>query len=497
MIGCIKCRRLAARASRVALGLGLLGAGGFSARAQTPAPPPPPPPGQVGVEPAVPAFLSLADAIGIAMQGSTQLGIRHAQLDASRQARMASYFALGPNLQAQGVIQKATRTDFDLTSTQFVPTNYESVITTDNDVLVFGTDEVEQTIPIGDVDETSAFRQLQVSSSIRLFDGLANYYRIGAAHNDVRSDEFDAMYTSTVVQQGVIEAYYNLLRAQLLLDVAEDAVGVAQEQLERTQALYDLGSAARSDVLKSQVQLGQNRLLLVQARNGERLARTGLVYAMNLFRAPEFSIDTTLATIPQEEIDFQTEVDYARSHRLDVQSLRETESAQGKRVVMARGPLFPTLDFSYDLSYADQESQFRFGAQKTRSRAWALFANWNVFDRYQVYANISQAKASRRIAEYNRRQVELDAVREIRDYVNQLQEARERYAVARENVARSQEDLRLAQEKFRVGAGTILDVTTAESDLTSTRASEVQAIVDYRISRARLNRATGRPLGEL
>ena len=496
MIGCNRCRGVAARASLVALCLGLFGPGG-AARAQTPEPAPAPPPGQVGTEPEVPSTLHLAEAIRIALQGSTTLGIRHAQLDASRKARLASYFALGPNLQVQGVVQKATRTDFDVVSTQNVPTNFESVLTTDNDILVFGTDEVPVSTDIGDVDETSAFRQFQVSSSIRLFDGLANYYRIGAAHDVVQSDEFDAMYTSTVVQEGVIEAYYNLLRAQLLLDVAQDAVQVAEEQLERTQALYDLGSAARSDVLKSQVQLGQNRLLLVQARNGERLARTGLVYAMNLFRAPEFGIDTTLATIPDEEIDFQAEVDFARSHRFDVQALREAEQAQGKRVVAARGPLFPSVDFSYDLSYNDQESQFRFGAQKTRSRSWALFANWNVFDRYAVYASISQAKANRRIAEYNRRQVELDAVREIRDFVNQLQEARERYAVARENVERSQEDLRLAQEKFRVGAGTILDVTTAESDLTSTRASEVQAIVDYRISRARLNRATGRPLADL
>ena len=110
MIGCIKCRRRAARASLVALGLGLLGAGGFSARAQTPEPPPPPPPpGQVGAEPAVPSFLSLADAIGIAMQGSTQLGIRHAQQDASRKARLASYFALGPDLQSLRIIMAKKR----------------------------------------------------------------------------------------------------------------------------------------------------------------------------------------------------------------------------------------------------------------------------------------------------------------------------------------------------------------------------------------------------
>ena len=107
------------------------------------------------------------------------------------------------------------------------------------------------------------------------------------------------------------------------------------------------------------------------------------------------------------------------------------------------------------------------------------------------------ARAIARQNEFSRRQAELDAVREVQQLVNSLEESRERLQVARENVARSREDLRLAQEKFRVGAGTILDTITAESDLTSTRANEVQAVVDFLIARANLARATGRDFSEL
>jgi outer membrane protein TolC len=437
-----------------------------------------------------PSFLRLSDAIQIALEGSTQLGIREANLDAARTARWASIFGLFPDLRFSAVTQKATRTDYDLPQSVTI----ENTITTDQGNVV------AVDIPVGsftaDTDEISAFKQIQFSSAIRLFDGLANYYRIGASNAEVRANEYDHGYTHSLVQTSVIEAYYNLLRGQLLHNVAREAVDVAQEQLERTQALYELGSAARSDVLKSQVQLGQTRLQLVQARNGERLARDGLVHAMNLMSAPPFAIDTTVVNLPEEDFEFGREVQHAQDNRLDLMALRETETAQSRRVTVARGPLFPSVDFGYNLAYQDQESQFRFGAQQTRNRFWFFQANWNIFDRYQVYANISQAKANRRIAEFNRRQTELDAVREIRDYINQIQEARERFVVARENVERSREDLRLAQEKFRVGAGTILDTITAESDLTSTKAAEVEAVVDYLISRARLYRATGRDFTE-
>ena len=175
-------------------------------------------------------------------------------------------------------------------------------------------------------------------------------------------------------------------------------------------------------------------------------------------------------------------------------ALRAGETAASRRVWAARGSLWPSLDFQYSVSQTKSSSQFRFGSSKNRNRSWSFSTSWNIWDRYLNYAGIGQARANARIAGYNRRQAELDAVREIRTFVNAIEEAGERLAVSRENVARSQEDLRLAQEKFRVGAGTILDTITAESDLTATKANEVQAIVDYLIGRANLARATGRSI---
>jgi outer membrane protein TolC len=473
-------RRVLSMTAASFVGLVLSLAGAFPAAAQQP-------------PQEVPRFLTLQDAVRIALEGSTRLGIDQARLDSSEKARLNAIFSLGPGLTVTAFNQRATRTDFD--APQF-GSELVDFITTDSGTRRIPVDSTFST-GVADVDEISGFKQVQVSGSVRLFDGFANWYRVGAAYDEVASNRLNREYTATNVQTSVIQAYYNLLRAQLLLKVSEESVDVSREQLERTQALYELGSAARSDVLKSQVQLGQTRLELVQARNRERQSRDGLVYSMNLRSATPFAIDTTVADPRAQSFDFDTEVQHALTNRLDLMAMRETEAAEGKRVVAARGPLFPTVDFQYSVSYSDQESEFRFGAQKTRNRSWALSSTWNVFDRYQTYANIGQAKANKRIAEYNRKQAELDAIREIRDFVNDIQEARERLQVARENVARSEEDLRLAAEKFRVGAGTILDTITAESDLTATKAAAVEAVVDYLIARAQLSRATGRPFADL
>jgi hypothetical protein len=103
------------------------------------------------------------------------------------------------------------------------------------------------------------------------------------------------------VTELVIDTYLNLLRAKLLLGVAVDAERVAHDQLDRTQALYELGSSARSDVLKQQVQHNQTRLNLVRANQLERQAHVDLEWAMNLeHETPSTSIR------PWSQIQYKT-----------------------------------------------------------------------------------------------------------------------------------------------------------------------------------------------
>jgi outer membrane protein len=477
----MRCEVPLARRLALALGSFVLLAGAVAAAQEVPS-----------QAPQVPHLLRLTDAIAIALETSNQLGIEHAQLDAARKQHLSSWFDLGPDLSVDGSYAKSRRTDYDVSSEQ--ATALGTLVTVEGDTLV--TPVASRTV-VADRVEDSSFKQVSGSASIRLFDGLANLGRIAATGHDVNAQEHTVEYTRQLVTESVIQTYYNLLRAKLLLGVAEEAERVAADQLERTKALYELGSAARSDVLKQQVQHDNTRLDLVKAQQLQKQAYVDLTWAMNLETTTPFEIDTTVSRINFETQDFDSQRDFALMHRQNLLSSREAETAADRRVWVARGPLFPSLDFQYSMSATRTTSQFRFGAADNTNRSWGFFARWNVWDRYNTYAAIGQAKANARVAEYQRRQSELDAIREIRGLVDTMDEAKERVSVSRQTVESASEDLRLAQERFRVGAGTILDTVVAQADLTSARANVVQAIVDYLIARAKLARATGRPLGEV
>jgi outer membrane protein TolC len=73
-------------------------------------------------------------------------------------------------------------------------------------------------------------------------------------------------------------------------------------------------------------------------------------------------------------------------------------------------------------------------------------------------------------------------------------EAREVLDAQREVEKLADEALRLARARAEAGTGTQLDVLSAETALTEARTTHVQALRDYAVACARLERAVGQPV---
>jgi outer membrane protein TolC len=86
---------------------------------------------------------------------------------------------------------------------------------------------------------------------------------------------------------------------------------------------------------------------------------------------------------------------------------------------------------------------------------------------------------------------------EVRQLFNAFSEAIERLKLSRETIGSTEEELRLASERFKVGAGTMLEKISAQVNLTSARADEVQAKCDILINSVKLNRAVGNSLDSM
>jgi outer membrane protein TolC len=335
---------------------------------------------------------------------------------------------------------------------------------------------------------------LSVNGGLMLFNWGANVRRLQQSQHSANASVYDLEYQKDFIKAVVIREYYDLVRWIKLQKVREEDVDLNKRNLEQVEAFYNIGSRTKADFLQARVTLANSELNLLNAENSLELARARLRSRLNMPMTTELDLDDSVDISPTD-IDFAAEVDYMRSHRADLLGSKERVSAAESNVSALKNGRYPDLTAFYSYSWNTREwSDFMAMFQENYFWSLGLGLSWNIFDRFLTKSNIMNAEASRRIAEYNVQQAEIDAILDVQQIVLNLNQARERLDLATETVTHAQENVRLAEERYRVGAGTILETIQANASLTEAQASLIEAQIDYLVNRADLQRATGRPI---
>ncbi|HWQ61385.1 MAG TPA: TolC family protein, partial [Negativicutes bacterium] len=155
---------------------------------------------------------------------------------------------------------------------------------------------------------------------------------------------------------------------------------------------------------------------------------------------------------------------------------------------IARGGQMPTVAL-----VATETRQDTMPSSSKNSTSWLVGVNvqFNVFDNGLTRAEIKQAESEIAGAREQLRLVEDKITLEVCQAYLNVQEALGRIDNNKVAVKQSETDYELAQEKYENGVGTNLDVMDAELAKTQARTNYIQALYDYRIGRAQLDKAMG------
>lgn len=333
-----------------------------------------------------------------------------------------------------------------------------------------------------------------ISGGITLFNWGSNRRQLLSAQHSAEAAVYDLEYNKDFIKAVVIREYYDLIRQIKLKEVGEQDVELNERNLEQVEAFYKIGSRTKADFLQARVTLANSELTFLNAQNAEELARARLLSRLNLPMNTQLDLDESMQIAP-EDVDVQSEIDYMMMHRSDLLGSRERVEAAKNGLSAWKDSRYPDLSAYYNYAWNDREWQGLDDMFKT-NYVWSLGLglNWNIFDRFFTKASIANAQATERIAEYNLKQAEIDALLDLQQIVVNLNQARERLELAEETVTHAQENVRLAEERYRVGAGTVLETIQANTSLTEAQASLIEAGIDYLVNRADLRRATGRPI---
>jgi len=323
----------------------------------------------------------------------------------------------------------------------------------------------------------------QVSLSQLLFDFGKNLAATEAARKLAEVAVEDVELQRQLISLAVKEAYTNILFAGRLIRVQEQAVQRAELNLRSAKGFFEVGTRPKSDVARAEVDVANARVDLIRARNALRTARVALNTAM--------AIEVDTPTAIQDNLVFEA-VNLDRG-QLRGEALRSRpEYRQSKlRVNAAEATERQTFrNFFPDISGTGSYG----GSQPQLTESWTLglSLSWSLFDGGNRVAKYQEAKANLEGARQRVKSTELDIIQNVEQAEIAVEEAQERIQAAQALVASAQENFRLAQGRFDAGVGTILELTDAQLALTQAQNTEAQALADYRIALARLDRAVGR-----
>ena len=290
-------------------------------------------------------------------------------------------------------------------------------------------------------------------------------------------------------------AYYDVLVDAEQIVVNEASVNLLSKELEDQQRRYEAGTVPRFNVLRAEVAVANARPPLIQARNAHRIAKNLLSNLLGYNLPREIWEDVPLQLTDKLEaspyqIDLPAAIARALENRTELGALRKAEQLQREAVVNAKAGYKPSIQAF--AGYDWRSSQFQADLSHDFS-GWVVGAqlSWDIFDGMLTRGKVMQAKAlyekSKTELADTARQIEL----EVRTAYSTFLEAQEVLESQKKVQEEADEALRLARARADAGTATQLDVLDAENSLTQARSTQIQALHDYAVARARLERAIG------
>lgn len=338
---------------------------------------------------------------------------------------------------------------------------------------------------------TRDFYSVSLNVNQNIFDGGNWWNAIKQSKADRAAADYSYESQINEVIRLVSQEFFDLLKHEKLYEVYDLAVQRSQDNLDKSQKMFEIGSVAKVDVFRAQVNLGNDRIALIQQRNTVQQARQTLNIAMGRDPHAPISVRREFAyeyTVPS--LDELTQTAYENQpeiSRLEMET-RSNELSAG----LAKSSFWPTLGafFSYQRNNS-QFDQIYTDVGKNWSISLGLSGRWNLFNGFADQVRVQNAKIAHKNAQLALENYKRNLKSAITNNYNSYKNLEEIVEINKENLKAAQEEYRLATERYRLGSGTSLDVRESQVNLTDAERILVAAEYDLIITYAQLLESLG------
>ncbi|MGQ9618947.1 MAG: TolC family protein [Candidatus Aminicenantia bacterium] len=293
----------------------------------------------------------------------------------------------------------------------------------------------------------------------------------------------------------VKKAYFGVLLSKEILRVSESALSLAEKNLERTKKLLEVGVASRLDQLRAEVQVANLKPQVIRAKNALELAEAGFKTLLGLKPDDVINLKENLTYKPVE-IEPERIFFLALEKRPEINQLKIQKRMSQEMLKLAIASYIPNVAVAGDFNW--RADRFAFSKRDLENYYTInLVVTLPLFDGFSREAVISRSKAGIERSEYLLKGVKQSIALDVKNAILSFKEAQETYESQKANITQAEETVRIAELNYEEGLATYLDVLSAHMALTEAKTNLAQALYNYNVALAKIERAVSVPLEEL
>ncbi|MEM0961662.1 MAG: TolC family protein [Bacteroidota bacterium] len=372
------------------------------------------------------------------------------------------------------------------------------------------------------------------SASVSLYDGGQTRFAIREAERNRESASASLERTRQQVSLDVSQQFLALLLSREILGIEQEQLAAADAQRQRVEELVDAGARPRGDLIAQEAVVAERQTAVIVAEGNVERDRALLVQRVGLdplgtyrFVGPDIDRLEASGLFEADLGELPDLIAAALDARADRRAQELSIAAADASIGSARSAGRPTLTLSGGVGTGYSSLQQRIVGEAprlpvtlpdgapvlvggvpltfpgdptlettplfpqfsdNRSGSLGLTLSVPIFDRYQARRLVGEAQIRADEARITLEALDRLVAAEVQQALIEARTARAQLASARVQVSASEEALRVEEDRYRLGAGTLYDVSDAQARLARSQSAEVQAAygLAFRIALLRL-----------
>lgn len=326
-----------------------------------------------------------------------------------------------------------------------------------------------------------------------VFDGFSMFARYDQLKEFQKQGEAELKTSVVTLASQVLVTYFDLIQQHQILEAYREAIDLSQFRLTLAETRFEIGKAAKLEVLNARVDLNTDQTNLLRQQELIENTKTYL----NLLMAEE--LQTPIAVQSEWEINseliLEELISLSEQQNPMIQTALINQNIAEQELKRIKGNRYPQIALNTGYIFTHSENSLGFArVNDGRGFNYGVSVSLNIFNGLIQKRNESIAKIqienSKVLIEQQKQNIRSQLITNYQTYQTNL----ELITLEESNEQIAKENLDITLEKFRIGTITTLEVRTAQQNYIDAMTRVSDAKFQAKISEIRLRELAGNVL---